>query len=415
MDSPPGESGTQTLFAQRYQLGERLGRRGPVRIYAGRDQALWRDVAVAVHRGEAAARERFLAAARSVAQVDSPRVVDVFDCGSINAAAFVVTERPAHSLEESLGGSLPAPRRAAVARQLAEALADIHRAGVPDAGLRLDAVGLDEGGSVRLSLWPLRTGKASVRPAAGGDLAMLAALAGALAASEEEAATLADTAQEHYRQWSAMPGPTRVVSAPVPDLHDAPTSQVMMTGQLMVAPSYLPPPPPGGLRRGTRRRLPVLVGAAAAVVAVLAIVVAVAGSTPSVNATPQQASNQNGPTSSTTSSTAGSSNGSNSSGSSTPTSSTNPSTSNAPNSSTAATTAPAGAVASDPLSTSPTTEATTTTTAPAPTTTTTVADSGTQGGGDGGGAGTTPTTAPAAAPQDTTNGSDSSDTSTPSQ
>lgn len=120
------------VLAERYELGEELGRGGMAVVYRARDRLLDRDVAVKV-LGDKSSRDRFLGEAKRTARIRHPNVIEVFDTGEDAAEAFLVTELlRGESLAALLAREprLEPGRAAAIAMQICEGLAASHALGV---------------------------------------------------------------------------------------------------------------------------------------------------------------------------------------------------------------------------------------------------------------------------------------------
>src|SRR5262245_303509 len=90
-DEEPGRVG-------RYRVVERLGQGGYGRVYLARDDELDREVAIKVPRADRVAGpedvESYLAEARSLARLDHPHIVPVYDVGRTEEGlCYVVSHR----------------------------------------------------------------------------------------------------------------------------------------------------------------------------------------------------------------------------------------------------------------------------------------------------------------------------------
>jgi serine/threonine protein kinase len=129
------------LLGGRYRLVERLGRGGMGQVWAGRDEALGREVAIkeVVPPPDLSAedremlRRRTLREARAAARISSPAAVTVFDVVEEDGRPWIVMERlAARSLADVLGddGPLPTRRAAEVGLDILDALEAAASVGV---------------------------------------------------------------------------------------------------------------------------------------------------------------------------------------------------------------------------------------------------------------------------------------------
>jgi serine/threonine protein kinase len=99
---------TGEVVADRYEVGELLGRGGMAEVRAGTDLRLQRPVAIKFLLPEMAARPdirtRFEAEARAAASLSHPNAVAVFDTGEHAGAPYIVMERlPGETLADLIG------------------------------------------------------------------------------------------------------------------------------------------------------------------------------------------------------------------------------------------------------------------------------------------------------------------------
>ena len=133
---------TERVLAERYRIGEVIGRGGMGAVYRATDERLGREVAVKVMLlgvGDTEARERlrvrFHREARAAARLHHPNVVTVHDFGTDPALGldylvmqFLHGEDLATMLERS--GPPPVPEAIEILQQAARGLAAGHRAGL---------------------------------------------------------------------------------------------------------------------------------------------------------------------------------------------------------------------------------------------------------------------------------------------
>ncbi len=156
-----GESavGPSTVLAQRYVLGEVLGRGGAADVYRAEDRLLDRQVAVKVLRSgtdSATERARFVSEARTLANLGHHGLVTVLDAGISDAQLeqpFLVMELvDGHTLAETIArGPSDLAEVTRVAIQLADAIAYAHERDVVHRDVKPGNVLLDGSGRVKLA------------------------------------------------------------------------------------------------------------------------------------------------------------------------------------------------------------------------------------------------------------------------
>jgi serine/threonine-protein kinase len=126
-----------TTLGGRYRLDERIAGGGMGDVWRGTDEVLGRTVAVKILLPalleEAGFAERFRGEARTMATINHPGVVDVYDYGSENGTAFLVmeyVEGDALSRTLSRVGRLTPARTMALVAQAADALHAAHEKGI---------------------------------------------------------------------------------------------------------------------------------------------------------------------------------------------------------------------------------------------------------------------------------------------
>ena len=289
-----------TLAGQRYELIERVGGGGMATVWMAQDTRLGRRVAVKVIPDALAAQapyvERFRREARIAAGLSHPNLVKVYDFGSDGERPFLVMEyiQGVTLGGEAAGAASAGPRvdSQTLARELLDALGQIHAAGIvhrdikptnvlvgPDGRPRLtdfgiaqadDSTALTEAGQVIGTLKYLAPEVARGRPATPqSDLYSLGVLLTEVAAGHKSPslARLIDrlmAADPSQRPSSA----TQALSALDPAADS--TTATRPLAATAVTQSFT--------THGGRRRTRVALGVAAALVAVIvAIVIAAAG------------------------------------------------------------------------------------------------------------------------------------------
>ena len=126
-----------SLVGGRYRLVERLARGGMAEVWEARDEVLARPVAVKLLLPHLAADEafhaRFHREALAAARLSHPHIVSIYDtCSTEDAEAIVMELVRGPTLREALDArGAVSPRRAIlIARQVADALAHAHAAGL---------------------------------------------------------------------------------------------------------------------------------------------------------------------------------------------------------------------------------------------------------------------------------------------
>ncbi|HET6816481.1 MAG TPA: serine/threonine-protein kinase [Mycobacteriales bacterium] len=130
----PTQPWSTRVLDNRYRLGDRLGGGAAAEVYRALDERLQRPVAVKLFRGDAAAQlQRHEAEMRTLASLDHPSLVGVYDAGTDDAtgAPFLVMQLVEGStLADELHRGRLAPERAATyGAALADALAYVHERG----------------------------------------------------------------------------------------------------------------------------------------------------------------------------------------------------------------------------------------------------------------------------------------------
>ena len=123
------------LLADRFELGDLLGRGGMADVHRAHDRVLHRDVAVKLLRettSDSRDRDRFTSEARTLAGLSHPGLVMLLDVGTTDDRPFLVMELvEGRTLSSLIADGPVAPHIVAgVGRQVAEALGYAHDAGV---------------------------------------------------------------------------------------------------------------------------------------------------------------------------------------------------------------------------------------------------------------------------------------------
>ena len=155
MPTTPADGG-ERLLDGRYRLGERLGSGAVAEVFRAVDDRLQRPVAVKVFRGDAAQQlQRHDAEMRTLAALDHPSLVTVFDAGTDadSGQPYLVmqlVEGPTLA-DELRGGALTTERAARYGAALADALAYVHERGLVHRDVKPANVLISDDGRVHLA------------------------------------------------------------------------------------------------------------------------------------------------------------------------------------------------------------------------------------------------------------------------
>ena len=142
----------------RYQIIEELGRGGMATVYRGHDPRFKRDVAVKVlppqFTHDPTFRARFNREAETIAALEHPAIVPVYDFGDHEGLPFLVMRLMtggslADKLEEN--GAIPIPEAIPIINRIASALDRAHNMGVIHRDLKPDNILFDQYGDAFLS------------------------------------------------------------------------------------------------------------------------------------------------------------------------------------------------------------------------------------------------------------------------
>jgi serine/threonine protein kinase len=162
----------------RYTLVEKLGSGAMGVVFRAEDRELSRDVAVKVlHRPDDALTERLVREARSMAQVNHPNVVAVYDVGTTDAITYIAMELvPGTSLRAWQQTQRTASEILVAYVAAGRGLAAAHRSGIVHRDFKPDNVLLGKDGRVRVTDFGLAASRATdgVEPDASlsGDLSL---------------------------------------------------------------------------------------------------------------------------------------------------------------------------------------------------------------------------------------------------
>jgi non-specific serine/threonine protein kinase len=138
-----------------YPILRELGRGGMGVVYLARDRRLEREIALKLlppELDDAAARERFLGEARTLAALNHPNIAMIYSLEDSSGRHFITMELvEGRSLSERLrGGAPPLDESLAVLRQIARAVEAAHSKGVVHRDLKPSNVMLQADGTVKV-------------------------------------------------------------------------------------------------------------------------------------------------------------------------------------------------------------------------------------------------------------------------
>src|SRR5512138_42441 len=140
----------QSALAGRYRVERELGAGGMATVYLARDLRHDRDVAIKVLHPELAAAlgaERFLAEIKTTARLQHPHILPLLDSGDAGGLYYVMPYVSGDTLRSRLDreGQLPVDEAVRIAREVADALAHAHAAGVVHRDIKPENILLQDG------------------------------------------------------------------------------------------------------------------------------------------------------------------------------------------------------------------------------------------------------------------------------
>ncbi|MGH2452747.1 MAG: protein kinase domain-containing protein, partial [bacterium] len=141
---------TGTPLSNRYRIEEKLGEGGMGVVYKAHDTVLDRSVAIKIlsprEVGDGAAR--LVREARSVARLDHPHIVAVYDAGEVEGHPFIVMQLVSgKSLRDT---TVTVDQAVVFARQICQALDHAHSRGVIHRDIKPDNIMVTDGGIVKM-------------------------------------------------------------------------------------------------------------------------------------------------------------------------------------------------------------------------------------------------------------------------
>lgn len=147
-----------SLLADRYELDEQIGAGASALTWRARDTRLGRIVAVKILRpalaGDPGYAQRFEREAQLAASISHPNVVDVYDVGRDDGQLYIIMQYvDGEDLKHLIAreGRLSPDRAVAVAQQILDGLAAIHRAGIIHRDIKPQNVLIGSDGTARVT------------------------------------------------------------------------------------------------------------------------------------------------------------------------------------------------------------------------------------------------------------------------
>jgi serine/threonine protein kinase/tetratricopeptide (TPR) repeat protein len=151
------ELATGSIFADRFQVIEELGKGGMGKVYRVLDQKLHEEVALKLIKPEIASDkqtlERFKNELKLARKVSQKNVGRMFDMGEEKGTHYITMEYvPGEDLKSSIRrfGQLPIGKSISIAEQLCEGLSEAHGIGIVHRDLKPSNIMIDKQGNVRI-------------------------------------------------------------------------------------------------------------------------------------------------------------------------------------------------------------------------------------------------------------------------
>ena len=150
-----GTTAGRTSFGP-YRILAPLGRGGMGEVYRAWDPRLEREVALKILRDRAEMNpdrvRRFVGEARAASALNHPNIITVFDAAVDGATPYIVSELiEGESLAEHMRrGPMPIKRLLALATEMADGLAEAHRAGIVHRDLKPDNIMITRAGRAKV-------------------------------------------------------------------------------------------------------------------------------------------------------------------------------------------------------------------------------------------------------------------------
>jgi serine/threonine protein kinase/tetratricopeptide (TPR) repeat protein len=157
LETPVEELTRGTLFAERYEIIEELGRGGMGKVYRVEDTSIKQEVALKLIKPEIASDkktiERFGNELKNARMISHRNVCRMFDLGKDKGAHYITMEYvPGEDLKSFIrrSGQLAVGTTIKIAKQVCEGLAEAHRVGVIHRDLKSNNIMIDKEGNARI-------------------------------------------------------------------------------------------------------------------------------------------------------------------------------------------------------------------------------------------------------------------------
>ncbi len=157
IETPAEELSRGTIFANRYEIIEELGKGGMGKVYRVEDKKIKEEVALKLIKPEIASDkktiERFSHELKIARKLRHKNICGMYDLGEARGTHYITMEYvPGEDLKSSIKrfGQLPVGKSIAIARQILEGLAEAHRLGVIHRDLKPSNIMVDKDGNARI-------------------------------------------------------------------------------------------------------------------------------------------------------------------------------------------------------------------------------------------------------------------------
>ncbi len=157
LETPVDELRRGTLFAERYEIIEKLGTGGMGAVYRAEDTKIGQDIALKLIKPEIASDkktiERFRNELKTTRMISHRNVCRMFDLGETAYTFYITMEYvPGEDLKSFIrrSGRLDIPKAISITKQVCEGLEEAHRLGVVHRDLKSNNIMIDRNGNARI-------------------------------------------------------------------------------------------------------------------------------------------------------------------------------------------------------------------------------------------------------------------------